>query len=220
MSINKLRIPERQKEDFKFLLNLPREVHEELIDFIQNVPFGMSNNSLIDYAFSNIKNLSRDSIIKILSIYFSLSSAKEELQYNDDEFIDNLTDALDELNDNELKMNDLSLNTLKILFNSQSKLSKSRSIIREYLVNNNNYDNSKITTDIRPVFDSENNLLGSAIINRLKIIYENNDEEKNFYVSLDENDINDLIKLLNSTKERIKHIKNSFTNLEILDIKK
>lgn len=220
MSINKLRIPERQKEDFKFFLNLPKEVQDELISFIQNIPFGMSNKSLIDYAFEKITNLSRDNIIKILSIYFSLSSAKEELEYGDDEFINNLSDSLDELDDEDLKLNEISLNTLSIMFNSQNKLSKSRSIIREYNINNNNYENSKITIDIRPVFDSENTLLGSAIISNLKILYINNEEENNFFVSLDENDINELIKILNSTKEKIKHIKENFTNLEIVDIKK
>ncbi len=220
MSVNKLRIPERQKDDLKFLLTLPKNVQTEIIEFIQSVPFGMSNNSLIEYAFENIKSLSRDNIIKILSIYFSLYAAKDDLAYDDMEFINNLKESLIELQDKELVPDQNSLEILERMFNSKNKLSKSRKIIKEYLINNNNYDSSKITIDIRPVFDSENNLLGSAIVNELKIIYENNDVEKNFFVSLDENDINELIMALNTAKEKISIIKNNFKDLEIIEIRK
>lgn len=219
MSINKLRIPERQKEDFIFFLNLPKQVQEELVDFIRSVPFGMSNNSLVDYAFENIKQLSRDNIVKFLSIFFSLSTAKEELEYNDVEFIDNLKASLYELQNENFTFNEDGFEFFKLLFDSQSTLVKSRNIIREYLINSNNFESSKITTDIRPVFDN-NNLIGSTIINKLRITYQKNEEEKDFFVSLDENDINELIKSLNATKEKIKLIKETFKNLEIIDIKK
>lgn len=219
MSINKLRIPERQKEDFIFFLNLPKQVQEDLVDFIRSVPFGMSNNSLVDYAFENIKQLSRDNIVKFLSIFFSLSTAKEELEYNDVEFIDNLKASLYELQNENFTFNEDGFEFFKLLFDSQSTLVKSRNIIREYLINSNNFESSKITTDIRPVFDN-NNLIGSTIINKLRITYQKNEEEKDFFVSLDENDINELIKSLNATKEKIKLIKETFKNLEIIDIKK
>lgn len=217
MNYNNLKIPESQRENFKFFLNLPDVVRSEFIEAIQNAPMGLSNSTLFDYIRDNVKKLSNEKIGKLLSIYENLSDAKDDLGYNDDEFIHDLSNALKDTGDPELVPTDESLSIFKSLFNSEININTSRKIHNELLENEKNYITAKILTDIRPVFDKEQ-LIGSTIISKLKVTYSENDEEKNVFFSLDEQDLSDLIEILKKAQEQNLYLKESFGNLKIIDI--
>lgn len=217
MNYSNLKIPESQRENFKFFLNLPDVVRSEFIDAIQNAPMGLSNSTLFDYIVENVKNLSNEKIGKLLSIYENLSDAKDDLGYNDDEFIQDLSNALKDTEDPELVPTKNSLSIFNNLFNSQTNINTSRKIHNELLENEKNYNSAKILTDIRPVFDNDQ-LIGSTIICKLKVTYSENDEEKNAFFSLDEQDLIDLIETIRKAQEQNLYLKESFGNLKIIEI--
>ncbi|MFN7045741.1 MAG: hypothetical protein ACK4M1_11150 [Flavobacterium sp.] len=217
MNYNNLKIPESQKDNFKFFLNLPDAVRNELVEIIQQAPMGLSNSSLFDHISSNIKNLSNEKIGKLLSIYENLSDAKDDLGYSDDEFIEDLSNALIDTQDPDLEPNDKSILVFKELFSSNTNINASRKIHNELLENEKNYDSSRISTDIRPVFDKDQ-FIGSTIVNKLKIAYFENDEEKSIFFSLDDKDLVELIEELKKAQEQNYYIKENFNNLKFIDI--
>lgn len=217
MNFNNLKIPESQKENFKFFLNLPDIVRKEFIEAIQSAPLGISGEALFDYIADNVKNLSNEKISKILSIYDNLSDAKDDLGYNDDEFIEDLSNAFKDTEDNELIPTEESLSIFKNLFSSEININTSRKIHNELLENEKNYNGAKIFTDIRPVFEKER-IIGSTIINKLKVTYSENDQEKNLFFSLDESDLVELIDVLKKAHDQNTFLKENYSNLKIIDI--
>lgn len=217
MNYNNLKIPESQKENFKFFLNLPDVVRNELVEIIQRAPIGLSNSSLFDHISSNVKNLSNEKIGKLLSIYENLSEAKDDLGYEDEEFIKDLSNALLDTGDPELVPNEESILIFKELFSSNININTSRKIHNELLENEKNYNSAKISTDIRPVFDKDQ-FIGSTVVNKLKITYFENDDEKSAFFSLDDKDLVELIEELRKAQEQNNFIKENFNNLKFIDI--
>ena len=219
MDNTKLRIPDIELENFIFFMNLPELVRNELIQALENAPIGLHDSTLFEYLSSNVKNLSGEKISSLLSIYQGLSKAKDELELDDNEFIQDLKLAFIDTGNKDLTPNKESLKIFESLFNSKTNINTSRKILNEYAENLNNYISSKIITDIRPIFDDEN-FIGSAIVNELKINYNSQNEEQQIFISVDENDIDDLIEVLRTTKSQIKAIREKFKNLDIIKIQR
>lgn len=217
MSYNNLKIPESQRDNFKFFLNLPDVVRNQLIEIIQQAPIGLSDSALYDYITDNIENLSKEKISNFLSIYTNLAEAKEDIGYNDNEFIEDLTNALLDTKDSDLIPTEKSMSIFKSLLNSDNNIHTSRKIQNEHLENEKNYLYSKVLVDIRPVFDKEQ-LIGSTILNKLKITFSENEDEKNIFLTLDENDIIELIDNLKKAQEQNNYIQNNFNNLKVINI--
>lgn len=219
-SNNKIKIPESQSENFKFLLNLPFEARQELTTVINSVPIGISQSSLYTLLRDSIKTISPNKLSELYSIYVNLSRAKEDLKLNDEEFITNLKSALEEVED--LSINDYSEESLAIffeLFNSNNVINKSRRIENEYVQNEKNFDSIKITTDIRTLFE-RNEFIGSTIVNKLKISYIEDEEIKSIYITIDNHDIEEIINDLKDTQKNNNYIQENFKNLELISLVK
>jgi hypothetical protein len=219
MNYNNLKIPEGQKENFKFFLSLPDVVRNEFIEIIQQAPIGLSSSALYDHISDNIKNLSKEKIAKLLSIYDNLSEAKDDLEYDDNEFIEDLSNALLDTQDPELVPTENSMVIFKNLFSSDNNINTSRKIHNEHLENEKNYHSSNIFVDVRSVFDKDR-FLGSTILNKLKLTYSENEQEKNIYFSLDDEDIVQLIDTLKKAQEQNNYIRENFDNLKVINIKR
>lgn len=217
MSQNKIRIPDSHKKNFKLLLNLPDENKKELLDFMQNVPLGISNNALLNNAFEKL-SLSKKDILDILTIYFNLSAVKLDFNYSDEEFVQNVKESIEDLNDEDLKINEENIKIFKDLFQENSRISNSRKIVSEAVTNINNYESSKIIFNIRPAFNIKNELIGSSIVVDLNINYIEDSESKSFFVSLEESEIDSLMKVLSDGKDKISSIKNKYSSLNIIEI--
>lgn len=208
MEYNNLTIPEDKIELFTYFTTLPEQKEEELINYIVNAPFGVSPTRVLINLHKDLPHIvSEDSAFELLEVFFKLSDAKENLEYNDQEFITDLNNALKENNIINEETN--SLNFFKCFFNSENNLSIYKKIYQNFIDNKSNYNESSITTDIRPVFNNENTLLGSAIINNLKIIYTKNNSKQEFFVTLEDSEIEELIGLLKITLDKNYTIKNS-----------
>lgn len=218
MNYNNLNIPKNQRENFKFFLHLPNAVRNQFIEKIKDSPKGLSTIALHDYFYDNIDNLSNEKIGALISIYENLSEAKDDMGYDDNEFIQDLTNALIDTEDPELVPTEESISIFKNLFSSSNNLYTSRKIHGEQLENEKNYDTSKVIVDIRPVFDNDN-FIGSTIVNKLKIKFKENYEEKSFFITLDSDDIVDLIENLKKAQIQNNYIQDNFNNINIINIK-
>lgn len=218
MSNTKINIPENHIDKFKFYINLPNEIRNQFIDNLNNAPLGLSPSALIDYISDKPINLSHEKIFDLLQIYLNLSGAKQRLDLSDSEFLIVLKNALSNTNDQDLNPNEEVLSLFEKLL-SKNNVSITNKILEYYSGNSKNYLYSKIIQNIRPVFGDDNELLGSTIVNDLKIVFNQNDEEKEIFISIDNKDIEGLIKELKKTLESTKKIKENFSDLKIVDIK-
>lgn len=218
MSKPKINIPENHIDKFKFYINLPNEIRKEFVNNLNNAPLGLSPSALLDYISERQINLSQEKILDLLQIFLNLSGAKQRLNISDTEFIEVLKNALLNTNNEELNPSDETLELFKLLL-LQNNASITNKILENYSGNGKNYLYSKITQNIRPVFNEDNDLLGSTIVSDLKIVFTQNDEEKELFISIDSKDIEELINELKNSLETIENIKSKFSDLKIIDIK-
>lgn len=218
---NDIRIPESQYDNFKFLLNLPLEIKDKFISTIKDAPIGISETALYNLLREKLNNhLSPKKVGEIFSIYINLSNAKEELELSDDTFLENLLSAFGETEDEDLKKVSISsLGVFKELFSSQNIFNISRKIEGEYLQNEKNFSNVKVITDVRTVFDN-NDFVASTIVNKLKFSFYENEVEKDFFLSVDEHDLEKIIIEIKNAQMNNNYIKEKFESLKIINILK
>lgn len=107
------------------------------------------------------------------------------------------------------------------LFQSSENLIQTFKAFRLLSENSHIFRQSRILTDIRPLFDEtcEQVPKDALIIHRLKLEYAINNDIKEFFISLDYNDILDLEKQLKRAKEKEKQLIKTFSNLNFIQIK-
>lgn len=214
-----LNIPAEHHNKFKFYVALPNELKQQICEQLSEAPVGLSPSAFVDFAANNITKLSKERIADIYQIYFNLIRAKESLSVEVPEFLEILGKSLSKTGIEELQP------TPEVIADFAQMLSKSsNTLITAKLIdlmteNQKIFVNAKIYQDVRPVFDDSENLLGSVVIHNLKIIFKEDDEIRKMYLSLDDNDLEDMISLLKKAQEKLKMIKSHFENTKIIEIK-
>jgi len=216
--MKRLKIPDEHFDKFVYFLSLPKAVQNKISIFLDNAPIGTLPEDLINIASKEIEELSKENLHDILLIYFNLSSAKENFSISLNELIDLLAIAFTESKITELSPSDQTLSPFKELLSGNSNAAKTSKVLETMNENTNTYTHSTIYQDVRPVFDNNSNFLGSVIINNLKVEYSTNNTIKEMFISLDKDDIDELISKLKSAKEKISLIKKNVNGKSILDI--
>ena len=119
---------------------------------------------------------------------------------------------MSESGDDALKPSNFSLETFQEKFHAllNIKSLSSRTKAANLIVDNQIiFKDAKIISDIRPIFGDniEDQPIGAVIVHRLKIVYDENDELKNFHIALDEKDVESLIGHLKRTQTKSKSLK-------------
>lgn len=217
--MKELSIPSEHLEKFSFFINLPDELKEEIFSILKEVPIGTSPEVLLKNASESIKNLSKERVRDILEVFFNLTKAKESIELEIDEFLIVLSDSLRKSGIEDLAPTENVLLSFKKLLSNNSNASITSKVIDTMSENQKTYLNSAVLQDIRTVFDNNNNYLASVIVNNLKISYKENEEQKETFIALDNNDIEDLINKLKKAQERVKIIKENINGKTIIEIK-
>jgi hypothetical protein len=217
--MSELNIPHEHYAIFKFFVTLPRELKDQIIGQLKSAPVGLSSSAMIDYVSSNIEKLSKDRISDIFQIITGLIRAKENANVSIQEFLGLLSRGLSKTEVEELQPTEEIISDFEqILLNSVTMVATAK-VTNEMTEKTKIFLEAKFFQDIRPVFDEEENLLGSAIIHNLKIIFKEDNEVKETFISLDDNDLDKLFTSLKNAKDKLEVIKNHFPNAKIIDIK-
>jgi len=217
--MQELSIPQEHYNKFKFYVTLPKELKQKIWEQMNIAPMGLSPSALVDFVSNNIPNLSKERISDIFNIYFNLIRTKESINLAMPEFLEMLGASLAKMEIDELSPTTEVLNDFEqMLQNSNNALITSK-VIDLMTENQKTFINAKMYQDIRPLYDEDDNLLVSAIVHNLKITHKENDEIKEIYFSLDDNDLEELIVLLKKNQDKLKIIKSHFENAKILEIK-
>ena len=214
-----LSIPVEHHNKFKFYIQLPSELKQKICEQLSIAPIGLSPSALVDFASNNIENLSKERIGDIYQIYFNLIRAKESINVEMDEFLEILSNSLNQTGVEELQPTTQVIEDFKKMLLSSGNTLITAKIIDLMTENQKTFVNARIYQDIRPAFDDNENLLGSVVIHNLKILFKEDDNIKELYISLDDNDLEKVISLFKKAQERLKLIKAQFETAKLIEIK-
>lgn len=197
-----LRIPRERERGLANILKLSDESICELISALKEVKPTSNLKKQSQSVASKVHTIPSDEVDNIISTLISLYSASEYLDSDLSEIVENVCKAIEQSKFEQFKFSGEERNVfkerlLKLLnVESVSIYSKVINILREQ---NNVFCNARILTDIRPVFGAklDNPPLAALVVHSLRISYHQGDTEKEFYIAMDSNDIQELREVLN-----------------------
>ena len=211
--MTELQIPEKFKPGFKLLISIDEKTVQSFIDSFQQAQ-PLQINDLVSVVTSRVNTLTKKEVKDVIETLISIHNLRDYLQENNDastnEVIEKISQAVED--DEELEITDEQRQEFESrlvnflgLDNILSFRSKSIEVIREH---ERLFQNSRIHTDMRPVFESglEDSPAGVAIVNMLKIEYVDLDGKHEFFVALDANDLKQLREQLDIADRKVKAI--------------
>lgn len=217
--MRELNIPSEHYDKFKFYINLPKELKQQICDQLRIAPIGLSPSAFIDFASNNIINLAKERIGDIYQVYFNLVRAKENLNVGLEEFLEVLGNSLKKTGVEALEPTEEVIADFEMLLSNSSNTLTTTKVIDLMTDNPKTFVDARIFQDIRPVFDEDDGILGSVIIHNLKIFFKEDDEVKELHFSLDDNDLDKLTSIFKKAKEKVEVIKNQFKGVNLIEIK-
>ncbi|MFN5954639.1 MAG: hypothetical protein ACK6A9_06290 [Dolichospermum sp.] len=211
--MTELQIPEKFKPGFKLLISIDEKTVQSFIDSFQQAQ-PLQINDLVSVVTSRVNTLTKKEVKDVIETLISIHNLRDYLQENNDastnEVIEKISQAVED--DEELEITDEQRQEFERrlvnflgLDNILSFRSKSIEVIRDH---ERLFQNSRIHTDMRPVFESglEDSPAGVAIVNMLKIEYLDLDGKHEFFVALDANDLKQLREQLDIADRKVKAI--------------
>lgn len=183
-------IPDIYSQGFRELNNLGQNDFLKLVEFISKVKEGMGPNSFINELEVAIPEIMVKEIGQVIYSFGTLLLMNEGKSIN--QIASDLAKSLNK------KFDDIEIEPiyerLSIILNKIGSLRATTKAVELLGENYNVYLDSRIISDIRVVFDDELHAekYNALIIHNLRLLFRNNDEDKEFYLSLD---FADLIKL-------------------------
>jgi len=195
-------------------LNFYRKALDELITLLENTPITLDLKKSIDSISTKVTTLSTEDAKSVIETTNSLYELRNQIspQLQPEEFIETIVGAMNESENESLKLSDENLEKFKQKLSallSVKSLSIRTKAINLILDHENILHHTNLVTDIRPVFGSkvEESPIGAVLVHTLKLEYKQNDEIKNFYVALDDEDIITLINSLKRTQTKSESLK-------------
>jgi hypothetical protein len=213
----RIQIPKKYRYGIKKIITLDSAVFENLIDALRNSNPSFHLKNLADTVSLKIKekgieNLTKDDLLNILEAIVSLYPLQAYSSLTLEDLASSLGEAVAELEDfpnvteEQKKIFEARITTLLSINGALDVASKVGELLLEY---EHLFLSSRIITDIRPVFDSDLNKIpaGALIVHTLKLEYKQGNEEKDFYIALDTNDVKKMREQLDRAEQKAKSIK-------------
>jgi hypothetical protein len=200
-------IPRNQESDFEFLFSITKQNFSSLLELLKSEKPGISPQKFSEKFYEKLE-LPKDKLSRIIRIVYGINQTKISSSLTNDEIIESFTSSLTKNWGNKFPPEISKEYFTKILEASENVsltvmaadlITEREKILREV----------DILTDIRPVFkDSE--LKGITVIHSLKLEYSENEKDKLIiYLAMDDDDLNNLEKLIKLAKERILSLKSN-----------
>jgi len=212
--VSNFRIPEKYRQELLEIANLPDTAIAEFISVLEAVPPAIQHQDAVMRALSNTTQILPGDARKIVTLLLSVYSVLAYSGKSVDDFMEELIESLDEVQDEEAvaptgdqkKLLEDKLTKL-LSVPSISLISKATGLMFEC---DNILKHARVLTDIRPIFGygDDDSVLGSVIVQTLKLEYVKDDDEgKEFFVNLDDQDVDNLIAMLQRAKRKAEQSK-------------
>jgi len=215
-------IPSQYRPGFRKIKQLSTADVEAIASALESAPLVGGLKELASAVIQQVPSLRRDEIEVILRSLFSLSVFLADEETPLSENLSSLSSAMQASGNPDLALSEdekiefeRRLDRL-VRINAVSIAAKVQRLRLEY---SNVFHDAKILTDIRPIFDKpENRPLGCAVAHILKLTYHEGGDHKDFYVALDENDIQVMKKILERAEAKAASLKSVLQAANLPDL--
>ena len=200
-----LQVPSRYIPMLNSVRRLSQPAAAELLRALESAQITASAEEMTSNIAGSVPSIAREELGKILDVLYSLYHVREFSELNRNSFLKELVESVREnatpkISDEELpiirqRFKDLlGLKTLEVI-------SKAVGLQRE---EERIYCEAKIISDIRPVFGENIKVkpVAATITHSLKISYHENGDHKEFYIVLDEVDLDELEQVIKRAKTK------------------
>lgn len=206
-----LRVPKKHHKGLENFLRLSEESFQLFMSGIVDMAMTLNTKEVITEAISNVKDIPVNEVHIIVDAILSLSLAKATSDTENEEFVDELVQAIGENHEIASLIDEVGIETIKTRLETLFSItplsiaSKASSIMYEY---KNVYYKSRAITDIRPIFSTTIDSVEAALIlHSLRIHYHKAGIHEDFYVALDTSDLQQLIDVLERAKVKAEKLK-------------
>ncbi len=211
--MSNIRIPEEHQQSFVAISMLSDSVVTELFSILETVPLALEQKSAVEKALNNSTYDFPTNVFDIVNVLFSIYSALAYTNKTIEVFVTDIVESIDNIQiegytyTSKEKGNLRKNLTTLLSISSISTVSKATGVLFDC---ENILRNARILTDIRPIFGygEDDSILASVIVQTLKLEFVKDDEEKEFFINLDEQDIDNLIGILQRAKRKSDQSKN------------
>lgn len=216
-------IPEPYKVGFKRVALLEDSSIQELLSAFRNTSPSLYAKEITEQVIPQVKSISASDVINITETLFSLYVSHAGQGSSLTDFVEGVIQAIDESDYKELvnstKTRDTLTQRLSALLNVDPMIVGAKSYILLF-DNDRNFRSARVVTDIRPVFTDEAGKNPSAvmIVHQLKITYLEGDVSKDFYIAMDNKDIQRFMDALTRADLKAQTLKPVFEELKVLYI--
>jgi hypothetical protein len=218
-------VPESSHPALKSLVHLSADEFELLLKALNRVTPGGTAEQFSAHAAENAPTIAPSTIKTIVNELFKLTSFKEQLGQTIPDFAKSIADAVLAQQSGSFPFNktdrDVLSDRLIKLFELKGPLALTAKALDLLTDAQNLFYSSKILTDIRPVFDEKGTAAEAAVmVHHLVIHYRDTSDHKDFFVTLDSNDLKQLRAVLDRAERKAETLKPLLKRLELpyLDI--
>lgn len=202
--MNNLKIPPQYNVGIRLIIKTDEPVFNKLLNAITEVHPSVDINNLSLEISPKIEELSINDLQEILRTIRSIYSLRNRENIKNNEIIRGLINAVStdesfsDLSAEELTVFEDRLNELFVIDGCISISSEAITLLQEY---EHIFSNSRIVTDVRPIFKTEKKegIAGALVVHNLRIAYQDASGIKEFYVALDSNDVKNLYEQLSQS---------------------
>lgn len=181
--MSRYRIPEKQQKAIEFLFELKDSVRRAFFHELSHLNINMSLSAMQEHMEQKFQ-LGTEKTVSIIGTLLTLSMLKDSSNIDIDSFVSEIHVALEKLDNKKLKPPKDFDNQLKRLLNLDESsfilTSKAHTLISD---KDKILENSRIITDIRPIFTDDDDCVikANAIIHNLKLEYQEDGDNKSIY---------------------------------------
>lgn len=216
------RIPQRYQAGFEKIRKLSPEAVTALIEALEKLRSPIGLKGILPNISEQVTILKREDVEDIVRTLYSLYDFRVDSETPLPEFVSDLIDAMrasgkvslviPEEETNEFRDKIIKLLSLK----EPTIISKVEHLKTDYA---NIFHDAKTLTDIRPIFATPGERpVGAAVVHTLKIVYHESSEHREFYVALDADDLQQLIKILQRAEAKGASLKSFLKSSNLQDL--
>jgi hypothetical protein len=218
--VARLQIPPDQRQAFKKLVKLDDTQRNNILTALGRVRLRLYQFELADAVADDVKSVQRDDIEAILEAVWPLAFLRANSEAPIEPFSRDIQQALVDANVGTADEIQGVMPSIIAMMQTPSVAMSAKA--RVLLLDGNSYCRARILTDVRPVFgdDASEAPRAALIVHHLTLSYHKaGPETEEMIVSLDSDDIDDLMKMLEraKAKERQLHLLLSEAKLPALD---
>jgi hypothetical protein len=200
-----LPIPKRHFEGLNLLRKLSDTSADELLKALDSAKIASTPSGMADRIAASVKTIPLDDIRQIMSLLYGLYHVREFSKLNKNDFLREALEGVLEHASPKVPNDEVPAIRQRLKefmrLNTLEKLSKALVLQQQH---EHLYCGAKITSDIRPVFgeDIKSTPVGAVISHILTISYHEEGKHRDFFVALDDFDLNALEKLIRRAKAK------------------